>query len=393
MAAGDLLYHPVHGDLSRLLQEFAVARLLYVGDVPSIEDLSRPPGGIRECLPDSMPLPTGIYRFLDQELDGWSFMVAWSDRPPTGPMSATWDADDEDPLISAYGWFQHWWTEGSEIPFPKFRSDSLVLLSNSHEEGIVRRLRFASRSWQYSVRVGSRTLQVAERELSSPPLLDDPYEWIQTPPADARRLAATLTRAKLSQRLNDTLYSFKATRTVFRAYQFKPVMRLLEAERPRLLIADEVGLGKTIEAGLVWTELDARQQAHRVLIVCPSALVSKWQHEMEDRFGYELTEATGPVLADFLGASAPGPASSELPSSSRGSTWSSLTRRTRSATEGLAASSSLSTSRSGPTQWCSCRPHRSTSGTTTSTTCSRCSPPGSSSAGTISRSDSSPTAS
>jgi superfamily II DNA or RNA helicase len=215
-------------------------------------------------------------------------------------MTASWDTDDDHPLISAYGWFQHWWASASNVPFPSFRSEELVLLSNSNEEGLVRRLRYSEGAWRYSVRVGARTLELAERELSSPPLIDDPYEWIRATPAVARRLAATLTRAKLSQRLSDTLYSFKATRTVFRAYQFKPVIRLLEAERPRLLIADEVGLGKTIEAGLVWTELDARQQAHRVLVVCPSALVSKWQHEMEDRFGYELTEATGPVLADLL---------------------------------------------------------------------------------------------
>lgn len=293
-----LRYHPVHADLSILVRESPIARLLYVGDVPSIDDLVRPPGGIRHTFPATMPLPTGIYTFAEE--DGWAVLVAWSDWAPSAPMTAGWDASEDDPLISAYGWFQHWWATANEVPFPRFRADSLVLLSNSNEEGIVRRLRYSNGGWQYSVRVGSRTMQVAERELSVPRLIDDPYEWIQEAPADARRLAATLTRAKLSQRLNDTLYSFRATRTIFRAYQFKPVMRLLDAERPRLLIADEVGLGKTIEAGLVWTELDARQQAHRVLVVCPSALVSKWQHEMEDRFGYELTEATGPVLSDFL---------------------------------------------------------------------------------------------
>ena len=247
---------------------------------------------------ESVSLPAGIYRFREEA--GWAVLVAWSDVASDAPLSGSWESDDEHPLIRAYGWFQHWWESAKVVPVPQFRAEALVMLSNSSEEGIVRRLRYSGDSWQYSVRVGSRTMEFAERELSVPSLTDDPYEWIRETPATARRLAATLTRAKLSQRLNDTLYSFKATRTVFRAYQFKPVMRLLDAERPRLLIADEVGLGKTIEAGLVWTELDARQQAHRVLVVCPSALVAKWQHEMEDRFGYELTEATGPVLADFL---------------------------------------------------------------------------------------------
>src|SRR3546814_14308165 len=52
----------------------------------------------------------------------------------------------------------------------------------------------------------------------------------------------------------------------------------------RLLIADEVGLGKTIEAGLVWTELEQRERLRRVLVVAPAALVQKWRAEMRRRF-------------------------------------------------------------------------------------------------------------
>lgn len=294
----ELTYHPVLGDLPTVLGRYEVSRLLHVGENLLIQDLVRPNGGVRRTAPNPIPLPTGIYCFKEQ--DGWAVMHARSDRAPSAPASAGWDAPDDDPLINAYGWFQHWWDSAELVPPPTFVAESLVLLNNSHEEGLVRRLHFDFGAWQYSVRVGNRTLQLTERDLSAPTLVDDPYEWIRDIPADARRLTATLTRAKLSQRLNDTLYSFRATRTLFRAYQFKPVMRLLEAERPRLLIADEVGLGKTIEAGLVWTELDARQQAHRVLVVCPSALVQKWQYEMEDRFGYELVNADNIVLSDFL---------------------------------------------------------------------------------------------
>lgn len=57
------------------------------------------------------------------------------------------------------------------------------------------------------------------------------------------------------------MFSFRATRTTFRPYQFKPVLKLLQTGKARLLIADEVGLGKTIEAGLIWTELEARGEA------------------------------------------------------------------------------------------------------------------------------------
>ena len=95
------------------------------------------------------------------------------------------------------------------------------------------------------------------------------------------------------------VFSFRATRTLFRPYQFKPVLKLLSTGTLRLLIADEVGLGKTIEAGLVWTEMEARRQADRVLVVCPSSLVAKWRREMEDRFGFTLVELDNPGLQEM----------------------------------------------------------------------------------------------
>ncbi|NOK33187.1 DEAD/DEAH box helicase family protein [Corallococcus exercitus] len=69
-------------------------------------------------------------------------------------------------------------------------------------------------------------------------------------------------------------------------YQLVPVMRALRLPRPRLLLADGVGLGKTIEAGLVISELLARRRAHRILIVSPAGpLLRQWRQEMRERFG------------------------------------------------------------------------------------------------------------
>ncbi len=59
-------------------------------------------------------------------------------------------------------------------------------------------------------------------------------------------------------------------------YQLVPVRMALSLPRPRLLIADDVGLGKTIEAGLILSELHARRRANRVLIVCPASLRLQW---------------------------------------------------------------------------------------------------------------------
>ena len=79
----------------------------------------------------------------------------------------------------------------------------------------------------------------------------------------------------MTGRLADMIYSMGATNTEFHAYQFKPVLKLLNSPSRGLLIADEVGLGKTIEAGLIWTELVARFDSRRLLVICPKALVQK----------------------------------------------------------------------------------------------------------------------
>ncbi len=75
---------------------------------------------------------------------------------------------------------------------------------------------------------------------------------------------------------------------VIEDYQLDPVVRALEMPRVNLLIADDVGLGKTIEAGLVAQELLIRQRARRILIVCPSALQIQWREQMRDKFGLEF---------------------------------------------------------------------------------------------------------
>ena len=100
-------------------------------------------------------------------------------------------------------------------------------------------------------------------------------------------LRRALTRLRVTGRLSDVVYSMEATETDFYAYQFKPVVKLMNSPTDALLIADEVGLGKTIEAGLIWTELRARLDCDRLLVVCPKTLCQKWQDELTDRFGVD----------------------------------------------------------------------------------------------------------
>ena len=72
------------------------------------------------------------------------------------------------------------------------------------------------------------------------------------------------------------------------AYQLEPLRRALQAPRTNLLLADDVGLGKTIEAGLVVQELLLRHRARSVVVLCPPSLSLKWQDEMRDKFGLDF---------------------------------------------------------------------------------------------------------
>ncbi|MEH2408063.1 SNF2-related protein [Nostoc sp.] len=70
-----------------------------------------------------------------------------------------------------------------------------------------------------------------------------------------------------------------------KAYQLEPLLKALLMPRVGLFIADDVGLGKTIEAGLILREMLMRQKVRRVVISCPPSVIRQWQEEMESRFG------------------------------------------------------------------------------------------------------------
>lgn len=93
------------------------------------------------------------------------------------------------------------------------------------------------------------------------------------------------------------VYSLNAARIECVPYQFRPVLKLIRADRPRLLIADGVGVGKTIEAGLILKELQARTDIQRVLVICPKPLITerKWESEMK-RFDERFIPLDGEKL-------------------------------------------------------------------------------------------------
>ncbi|MDB4138622.1 DEAD/DEAH box helicase [Methylophilaceae bacterium] len=116
----------------------------------------------------------------------------------------------------------------------------------------------------------------------------------------ASDLRQHLTFVHLSGRLANLVYSMGVTNTDFWPHQYKPLLALLDSPANGLLIADEVGLGKTIEAGLIWTELRVRYDMRRLLVICPAMLKEKWKDELSNRFGIKAKIVKAKELYDDL---------------------------------------------------------------------------------------------
>jgi len=87
--------------------------------------------------------------------------------------------------------------------------------------------------------------------------------------SDISVIQRVLTAYQIRKPSSDSLYSLNAARIDFVPYQFRPALKLIKSDMPRLLIADGVGVGKTIEAGLLIKELQARTSLETIIIICP----------------------------------------------------------------------------------------------------------------------------
>lgn len=122
------------------------------------------------------------------------------------------------------------------------------------------------------------------------------YNWV-----DINTFRSYLTAYQINNPSGNDLYSLNSARIDFVPYQFRPALKLLHADEPRILIADSVGVGKTIEAGLIIKELQARNELENVLIICPKPLVTerKWEMEMK-RFDEDFVPVDGPMLRQII---------------------------------------------------------------------------------------------
>src|SRR4029079_5479018 len=103
----------------------------------------------------------------------------------------------------------------------------------------------------------------------------------------------------------DELSSLSNSRVEIKEHQVGVLHRVATSYPHRFLLADEVGLGKTIEAGLVIKELKARGMANRVLVLAPSGIVSQWQFELKTKFN-EVFAHYNRSTVEYLKANHPG---------------------------------------------------------------------------------------
>ena len=170
-----------------------------------------------------------------------------------------------------------------------------------HFDPIPRRRCRSSASWP----AVQRPATACSRTIGRPPTTraNSQLHASSTEPSflNAEELRAFLTSLHLLSPSTANLYSLRSGRVQFVPYQYRPVLRLIRADRPRLLIADEVGVGKTIEAGLIVKELRARTDISSVLVICPKALVTerKWFLEMK-RFDEHFEALDGRTLRHCL---------------------------------------------------------------------------------------------
>ena len=115
------------------------------------------------------------------------------------------------------------------------------------------------------------------------------------------RVKSALTAYQINNPGSSNLYSLNAARIDFVPYQFRPALKMIQSDIPRVLVADDVGVGKTIEAGLILKEMEARSSLSSVLVICPRPLVSekKWVLEMK-RFDEDFTQQDGKTMLECI---------------------------------------------------------------------------------------------
>lgn len=180
----------------------------------------------------------------------------------------------------------------------------VIEISNKHKGCIVHVYpqRKGKQMYKVSFCQNSNEIDVLEKNLIEDIDLSDPFEKIERGIYGSYRDFLQInTSFKIHNTNNSNISTLKASKTIFKPYQYKPLLKILNSSNHRLLVADEVGLGKTIEAGHIMLELRARRNMQTALIVCPKSLQSKWQNELQEKFGlsFKIYDSVTDIAEDL----------------------------------------------------------------------------------------------
>lgn len=174
----------------------------------------------------------------------------------------------------------------------QFSKGDKVIRISSKDKGIIVSIGPCGRGGRQLYKVSFNGVETDELEGNLMPdyNMNDPFERCRNRIYGSfTEFSKINTTFKIRNSNVNTISSLKASKTLFRAYQFKPLLKFLNSDNKRILVADEVGLGKTIEAGHIMLEQKARKEFKNALIICPISLQQKWKKELEDKFGLTFT--------------------------------------------------------------------------------------------------------
>jgi len=173
--------------------------------------------------------------------------------------------------------------------------DSVVVISSEQRGVILKETpEMVKNEWVYSVFTSAGLQKIKESNLRH---LEIAYYGYETGLTAVKVRVEQWLKNYILQKVLDLpdkmIVSYASSRTKLLAYQFRPLMKIMTTKEQRLLIADEVGLGKTIEAGIILKEFTTRSAMERVLVIVPNSLRTKWQDELRLRFDeyYDILSA------------------------------------------------------------------------------------------------------
>ena len=179
-----------------------------------------------------------------------------------------------------------------------FARGTQVLLLAEDEVGVISNVTDVDGRMFYAVQLPGGVQKTVLEEGVRTAIVTDPLQLLRAGPLDSARsvnLRTAATRLLFAHRF-DELSSLSNSRVEIKPHQVGVLHRVAASYPHRFLLADEVGLGKTIEAGLVLKELKARGMANRVLILAPSGIVGQWQFELKTKFNETFAQFNGDVV-------------------------------------------------------------------------------------------------